>query len=108
MIGWVIRGAIDLTWTIEYVVQAGRALIISFIWLLSLTGLGAAEYGVDRHVIGIVTVASTLVSVCRGGCTADAVGWLKCEGGSMALVGSRGEVSMSERGTQDIPRFGAL
>ena len=24
------------------------------------------------------------------------------------MVGSRGEVGMSERGTQDIPRFGAL
>ena len=98
----------DLTWTIEYAVQDGWARIVSFIWLLLMAGLGAAEYGVDRHVSGIVTVASTLVSVCRGGCTADAVGWLKCEGGSMALVGSRGEVSMSERGTQDIPRFGAL
>ena len=56
----------DLTWTIEYAVQAGRALIIYFIWLLSLTGLGATESGVDRHVIGIVTVASTLVSVASG------------------------------------------
>ena len=29
---------------------------------------------------------------CRGGCTADAKGWLKIGGGSRALVGSRGEV----------------
>ena len=45
---------------------------------------------------------------CRGGRMADAKGWLKIGGGSRALVGSRGEVGMSERGTQDIPRFGAL
>ena len=46
--------------------------------------------------------------VCRGGCTADAKGWLKRGGGSRALVGSRGEVGMRGRGTPDIPRFGAL
>ena len=46
--------------------------------------------------------------LCRGGCTVDAMGWLKRGGGSRALVGSRGEVGMSERETQDIPRFGAL
>ena len=66
MIGWFIRGAMDLTWTIEYAVQAGRALIISFIWLLPLTGLGATESGVDRLVIGIVTIVSTLVPVASG------------------------------------------
>ncbi|XP_044396432.1 uncharacterized protein [Triticum aestivum] len=32
---------------------------------------------------------------CRGGCTADAKGWLKRGGGLRALVGSRGEVGMS-------------
>ena len=66
MIGWFIRGAMDLTWTIEYAVQAGRALIISFIWLLPLTGLGATESGIDRRVISIITVASTLISVASG------------------------------------------
>ena len=43
MIGRFIKGAMDLTWTIEYAVQAGRALIIPFIWLLPLTGLAATE-----------------------------------------------------------------
>ena len=66
MIGWFIRGAMDLTWTIEYAVQAGRALIISFIWLLPLSGLGATESGVDRRFIGIVTIVSTLVPVASG------------------------------------------
>ena len=66
MIGWFIRGAMDLTWTIEYAVQAGRALIIPFIWLIPLTGLGATKSGVDRRVIGIITVASMLMSVASG------------------------------------------
>ena len=56
----------DLAWTIEYAVQAGRARTVSFIWLLPLAGLGATESGVDRGVIGIVTVASTLVPVASG------------------------------------------
>ena len=63
MIGWFIRGAMDLTWAIEYAVLDGRALIISFIWLLPLTGLRATESSVDRRVIGVVTVVSTLVSI---------------------------------------------
>ena len=45
---------------------AGRALIISFIWLLPLTRLGATESGVDRRVLRIFTIASTLVSVASG------------------------------------------
>ena len=56
----------DLTWMIEYAVQAGRARIVSFIWLLPLAGLGATESGVDCRVIGIITVASLLVSVASG------------------------------------------
>ena len=59
-------GAMDLAWTIEYAVQAGWAWIVSFIWLLLLAGLGATESGVDHRVIGIVTVASTLVLVVSG------------------------------------------
>ena len=39
---------------------------MSFIWLLPLTGLGAAESGVEYRVIGIVTIASTLVPVASG------------------------------------------
>ena len=66
LIGWFIRGAMDLTWAIEYVVQARRALIISFIWLLPLTGLRATESDVDHRVLGAVTVVSTLVSVASG------------------------------------------
>ena len=66
MIGWFVWGAMDLAWTIEYVVQAGWARIVSFIWILSLAELGATESGVDRRVIGIFIIASTLVSVASG------------------------------------------
>ena len=63
MIVWFVWGAMDLAWTIEYTVQDGWAWIVSFIWLLLLAGLGATESGVDHRVIGIVTVALTLVPV---------------------------------------------
>ena len=56
----------DWAWTIEYAVQAGRARIVSFIWLLPLTGLRTTESGVDRHLLDVVTVASTLVSIASG------------------------------------------
>ena len=66
MIGWFVWGAMDLARTIEYAVQAGWSLIVSFIWLLPLTGLGATESGVDCRVIGIVTVVLTLVPIASG------------------------------------------
>ena len=52
----------DLARTIKYAVQAGWSLIVSFIWLFLLTGLGATESGVDCRVIGVVTIASAFVS----------------------------------------------
>ena len=66
MIGWFVWGAMDQAWTIEYAVQAGWARIVSFIWPLPLAGLGATESGIDCRVIGIVTVALTLVPVASG------------------------------------------
>ena len=56
----------DLTWTIEYAVQTGRARIVSLKWLLPLTGLRATESGIDHHIIGVVIIVSTLVSVVLG------------------------------------------
>ena len=56
----------DLTWTIKYAVQTRRARVVSLKWLLPLAGLGAAESGVDRRVISIVTVASPLVPIASG------------------------------------------
>ena len=61
-----------------------------------------------REFGNLVTFTFLVKCLCRGGRTADAKGWLKRGGGSKALVGCRGEVGMRERGTQDIPRFGAL
>ena len=61
MIGWFIRGAVDLTWAIEDAVQVGRAQMIPFIWLLPLTGLRATESGVDCGVISVITIASAFV-----------------------------------------------
>ena len=52
----------DLARAIEYAVQAGWSLIVSFIWLLPLIGLGATESGVVCRVIGVVTIASAFVS----------------------------------------------
>jgi len=66
MIGWFIKSVIDLTWTIEYAVQVGRARIVSFIWLLPLTVLRAVESAVDRRVFGVVTVVSTLMTIASG------------------------------------------
>ena len=63
MIGWFVWGAMDLARTIEYVVQAGLARIVSFIWLLPLAGFGTTESGIDHRVIGIVTIASMFVRV---------------------------------------------
>ena len=53
----------DLTWTIEYAVQTGRARIVSFEWLLPLTGLSATEYGVDHCVLGSCIIVATLVFI---------------------------------------------
>ena len=63
MIGWFIGGAVDLTWTIEYAVQAGWSLIVPFVGLLPLAGLGATESGIDCRVFGVVTIVLTLMSV---------------------------------------------
>ena len=66
MIGWFVWGAMNLAWTIEYAVQAGWSRIVSFVWLLPLTGLRSTESGDDSRVFGVVVVASTLVSVAFG------------------------------------------
>ena len=52
----------DLARTIEYAVQGGWSLIVSFIWLFPLTGLGTTESDIDCRVIGVVTITSAFVS----------------------------------------------
>ena len=66
VIGLFVWGAMYLARTIKYAVQAGWSSAIPFIGLLSLAGLGAAESGIDRRIIGVVIVVSTLVSVASG------------------------------------------
>ena len=56
----------DLAWSIEYAVQAGWSRVVPVVWLLPLTGVGATESGVDRRVIGIIAIVSTLMSVASG------------------------------------------
>ena len=56
----------DLAWTIEYAVQAGRARIVSLKWHLPLTELAATEFGIDCRVFGIVAITLALVSVASG------------------------------------------
>ena len=38
VVGWLIRGAVNLARAIEYAVQTRRSLIVSFEWLFPLTG----------------------------------------------------------------------
>ena len=63
MIGRLVRGAMDLARPIEYSVQIGWTIFISFEWLLPLTGFSATESGVDRRVFGIFIVVLMLVFI---------------------------------------------
>ena len=63
MIGRLIEGAMNLARPIEYSVQTRWTILVSFEWLLPLTGFRATESGVDRGVFGIFIVAWTLVFV---------------------------------------------
>ena len=63
MIGLLIRGAMNLAWTVEYAVQAGRSFVVSFVGFLPLAGLGATESSVDCGVFGVIAIASTFVSI---------------------------------------------
>ena len=66
MIGWFFWGAMYLARAIEYAVKAGWSLIVPFVGLLPLAGLGAAESGVNRGVISIIAIASAFVSIASG------------------------------------------
>ena len=66
MVSRLVRGAVNLARSIEYSVQSRSAVLVSFELPLPLTGLGATESGVDRHVFGIFSVALTLVFIASG------------------------------------------
>ena len=63
MIGRLVRGAMNLARPIEYFVQTGWTIFVSFERLLPLTGFRSAESGIDCCVFGIFILASTLVFV---------------------------------------------
>ena len=63
VVGWFIRGAVNLTRAMEYAVQTGQARIASFERLFPLTGFRATESGIDCHVFGVVAIVAALVSV---------------------------------------------
>ena len=62
MIGWFVRGAMNLAQTVKYAVHARWSLIVSLIRLFPLTGLGAAESGVYSSFISVIAIASAFVS----------------------------------------------
>ena len=66
MIGRLIGGVVNLARPIEYSVQTGWIISVSFEWLLLLTGFGATESGVDCHILYIIIVALTLMFVASG------------------------------------------
>ena len=63
VVGWLVQGAMNLARALQYTVQTGRSLIISFERLLPLTGLGSAESGVYCRVFIVVVVVPSLMSV---------------------------------------------
>ena len=63
VVGWLVRGAMNLARALQYAVQTGRSLIISFERLFPLTGLGFAESGVYCRVFSVVAVVPSLMSV---------------------------------------------
>ena len=65
VVGWLVWGAMNLAQALQYTVQTGRSLIVTLEWLLPLTGFGSAESGIDRRILGVVAIVSSLVSVAR-------------------------------------------
>ena len=63
MIGWFVWAAMNLARMIKYALQARWARIVLFERLLPLTELIATESGIDRRILSVVIVVSTLVSV---------------------------------------------
>ena len=53
----------NLARALQYAVQTGRSLIVSFERLFPLTGFGSAESGVDCRVFGVVAIVPKIRSV---------------------------------------------
>ena len=52
-----------LAQAVEYSVQTGRALSISFEWLFPLTGFVALESGINSRILVVVAVNAALLFV---------------------------------------------
>ena len=63
MIGWLFGGAMYLAQAVEYSVQTGRALSISFECLFPLTGFVASESGINCRILVAVAVNAALLFV---------------------------------------------
>ena len=63
VIGWLIGGAMNLAGPIEYSVQTGWTISVSFERLLSLAGFRTTESGVDCRIFITIIIGSTLVLV---------------------------------------------
>ena len=63
VVGWLVRGAMNLARALHYAVQVGRFLIISFEWLFPLIGFIASESGINCRILNIVTVNAALLLV---------------------------------------------
>ena len=53
----------NLARSLQYFVQVGWTVPITFEWLLQLTGFRAAESRVDRRILGFFIVVPTLIFV---------------------------------------------
>ena len=63
VVGWLVWGAMNLARSLQYAVQTGRSLIISFERIFPLTGLGSAESGIYCRVFSVVAIVPSLMSV---------------------------------------------
>ena len=63
VVGWLVRGAMNLARALQYTVQTGRSLIVALEWLLPLTGFRSAESSIDYCILGAVAVVPSLVSI---------------------------------------------
>ena len=63
VVGWLVWGAMNLAQALQYTVQTGRSLIVSFERLLPLTGLGSAESSVYYRFFSVVAIVPSLMSV---------------------------------------------
>ena len=63
MVGRLVGGVMNLARPVEYLVQIGWTVPISFEWLLPLTGFRATKSSVDRCIFSFIIVVPMLVFV---------------------------------------------